>query len=216
MISPEKHDALQAGWVRLAGKYGVSPADAYPVFDRLVAAHSEPHRHYHTLEHVAEVLRVAGRLVDASHNSDAIQLAVWFHDSVYDPKAKDNEARSADLMAEALAPFSLPADLISHVGEMIRATAHSGDSPADADTAVLLDADLAILSADEWRYVRYAAAVRQEYAWVDEAAYRAGRTAVLQSFLNRPRLYHTARFHEMGDGPARRNMAAEMERLKTV
>ena len=213
MISPEKHDALQAGWVRLMDRYGISPADAYPVFDRLAAAHSEPARHYHTLEHVAEMLRVAGRLMEPANDGDAIQLAVWFHDAVYDPKAKDNEARSAELMSDALAPLSLPAELIQHVADMIRATAHTGDSPADADTAVLLDADLAILAADEWRYLKYAEAIRKEYAWVDDAAYRTGRAAVLQAFLDRPRIYRTARFHDMGEEPARRNMAAEMERL---
>ncbi len=223
MISPEKHDALQAGWARLMDRYGISPADAYPVFDRLAAAHSEPARHYHTLEHVAEMLRVAGRLLEPANDGDAIQLAVWFHDAVYDPAAKDNEARSAVLMADALAPLSLPADLIRHVTEMIRATNHlpplarggrgGSDSPADADTAVLLDADLAILAADEWRYLKYAEAIRKEYAWVDDAAYRTGRAAVLQAFLSRPRIYSTARFHDMGDGPARRNLAAEMGRL---
>ncbi len=232
MISPEKHDALQAGWVRLMDKYGISPADAYPVFDRLAAAHSEPARHYHTLEHVAEMLRVAGRLLEPANDGDAIQLAVWFHDAVHDPRAKDNEARSAELMMDALAPFSLPAGLIQHVAEMILATDHlpplaatnhlpplarggrgGADLIAAADTAVLLDADLAILAADEWRYLKYAEAIRNEYAWVDDAAYRTGRAAVLQAFLDRPRIYRTARFHDMGDGPARRNMAAEIGRL---
>lgn len=212
MISPEKLEALQTGWVRLLGRFSVSPADAYPVFDRLVAAHSEPHRHYHTLEHVAEMLKVVGRLAEASNDSEAIQLAVWFHDSMYDPRARDNEARSADLMAGALAPFSLPEGMIPHVRDMILATAHAGDA-SDADTRVLLDADLAILASDEWRYVKYAEAIRREYGWVEETAYRTGRTAVLKAFLSRERIYRTERFHAVGEEAARRNLTAEIERL---
>lgn len=213
MISPERIEALQTGWVRFMAGFAVSPADAYPVFDMLVAAHTEPHRHYHTLTHVAEMLRVVGRLADGARDVEAIQLAVWFHDSVYDPKAKDNEARSADLMAASLVPFNLRAGLIDSVRELILATAHTSVASTDADTMILLDADLAILSADEWRYVRYADAIRQEYSWVDDEAYRAGRTAVLKSFLNREKIYQTERFHSLGEEPARRNLNWEIDRL---
>lgn len=214
MISPERLDALQQQWVRLLAGYGVAPVDAYPTFDRLAAAHSEPHRHYHTLEHVAEVLRVAGRLPTADPR--AVQLAVWFHDAVYDPRAKDNEDRSAALVSEWLNPLGVPADVLARVAEMVRATAHlSGETaPADADTAALLDADLAILAAAEVRYRRYAADVRKEYAWVPDDAYRVGRAAVLEAFLARPRLYRTAVMHEEGDARARENMRTELDALR--
>ncbi|WP_040888854.1 HD domain-containing protein [Zavarzinella formosa] len=215
MISPEKLEALQTGWVRFVARFSVSPVEAYPVFDRLVAAHSEPWRHYHTLEHIAEMLKVVGRLADSSNDLDAIQLAVWFHDSVYDPKAKDNEARSADLMVEALSPYLLREGLIPHIRDMILATAHTGNASTDPDTMVLLDADLGILASDEWRYLKYAEAIRREYDWVPDDAYRAGRTAVLQAFLNRERIYQTERFHAVAEEPARRNLAAEIERLAT-
>src|SRR4051794_22476684 len=99
MISPERVEALQAGWVPLVGQYGVIPDAAYPVFDRLVAAYSEPHRHYHNLEHIAEMLRVVDRLSKFAADPDAVRLAVWFHDAVYDPRAKDNEKLSAILAA---------------------------------------------------------------------------------------------------------------------
>lgn len=213
MISPERAEALQTGWVRLLGGYGVGPADAYPVFDALIADHSQPHRHYHTLTHIGEMLRVAGRLADVSNDPAAVQLAVWFHDCVCDPRAKNNEERSAERMAGLLAPLNLPAELIDRVARMIRATAHTGDPADDPDTLVLLDADLSILSAEEWRYVRYADAIRLEYDWVDDEAYRAGRTAVLQAFLSRPQIYRTERFRSLGEEPARRNLAWEIARL---
>jgi predicted metal-dependent HD superfamily phosphohydrolase len=213
MLSPERIDLLQRQWVRLLGEYGVAPGDAYPVFDRLTAAYAEPHRHYHTLEHVAEMLRVAARL--PASDPKAVQLAVWFHDAVYDPTATDNESRSAVLAADWLGPLGVPTGVIGRVGELVTATAHFGPRlPNDADTAALLDADLAVLGASEGRYRRYAADVRKEYAHVPDDAFRRGRVAVLEAFLARPRIYLTDAMHLEGEGLARQNLLAELARLR--
>src|SRR5439155_22696514 len=133
VTSPERLDLVQAGWVRLLAGWSVSPADAYPVFDRLVAAYAEPHRCYHTLEHLSEVFKVAGKLADVATDPAAVQLAIWFHDGVYDPRAKDNEERSAALADELLRPLGVPDDVLRHVAAMIRATAHTATGDVDAD-----------------------------------------------------------------------------------
>lgn len=213
MISPERHDQFQRQWAHLLGTFGVSPHDAYPVFDQLVAAYTESHRHYHTLEHLGEMFRVIARLPVVDDRT--VQLAVWFHDVVYDPRAKDNEARSADRVAEWLAPLGTPPAVLSRVAELIRATAHlTAETSSDPDTVALLDADLAILAAAEHRYHRYAADIRREYAWVPEDAYRTGRIAVLESFLARPRLFHTEFLFTEGEAAARRNLTSEVSRLR--
>jgi predicted metal-dependent HD superfamily phosphohydrolase len=147
---------------------------------------------------------------------NALHLAVWFHDAVYDSRAKDNERRSGELAVDLLGPIGVPAATIERVVQMIWATAHTSDGPpALRDTHVLLDADLAILGAAEERYARYAADIRKEYAWVPEADYRAGRSAVLTKFLALPRIYHTQILYEEGDARARANMRAELARLQT-
>ena len=211
MVSPERLDALQGGFARLLGTFGVAPADAYPPFDRLAAAHAEPHRHYHTFEHVAEVLRVAGRLT----TSPAVALAAWFHDAVYDPTRHDNEGRSAELATRELTAVGVDSATVAAVARLVRATAHLGDAapPADADARALLDADLAILGAAPARYERYARDIRREYAHVGDGDYARGRVAVLERFLARPWLYFDARMVLEGDGPARANLAAERDRL---
>ncbi len=211
-LSPERLDALQASWVRLLANYSIAPADAYPIFDRLVAAHSEPQRAYHTLEHIAETLRVAGRLSDFANDPRAVQLALWFHDAIYDPTRSDNEASSAELARAWLVPVGVPNAILDRVAELILATAHAEFAEPGADTAVILDADLAILSAEPSRYARYAADVRREYSWVDDAAFRAGRGKVLRSFLDRPRIYRTSRMYEVAEPAARANLAAELAR----
>src|SRR4051794_6636156 len=124
MISPERLDLMQASWVQLLARWSASPAEAYPVFDRLVAAHSEPHRFYHTPEHLNEMVKVAGTLADAAPDPVAVQLAIWFHDSVYDPWATNNEERSAAVPLDLLRPLGVPDETLAHVTAMIRATAH--------------------------------------------------------------------------------------------
>ncbi|HEY2785153.1 MAG TPA: hypothetical protein VGJ05_09280 [Fimbriiglobus sp.] len=102
------------------------------------------------------------------------------------------------------------------VADMILATAHRGsvEAPIDPDIAVLLDADTAILAAEEKRYSRYAADIRKEFAWVPEEAYRKDRTEVLKSFLARPRIFHTPIMFEEGEDSARQNLRGEIERLE--
>lgn len=213
MISPERLQLFENSWLKLVDRWQVAPIDAFPVYDRLVEAYSGPERHYHNLEHLAEMFRVASRLPDRADDPAAIQLAIWFHDAVYDPRSKENELRSAEWGREALREFKLPAETIRHIEAMILATAKH--LPAvDGDTQVLLDADLAILGADPKRYDRYAQDIRKEYAWVDDTTYREGRAAVLEAFLKREAIYQTERMREMGEMPARENLRRELDALR--
>ena len=131
-ISCERLEAMQQSWVRLLGRIGISPSDAYPPFDDLVVRYQEPQRHYHDLEHVAEVLKVVGKLADLATDLDAICLAAWYHDAVYDPRAKDNEEQSSSLMRTALAGLAVPAEVIDRAASMIRATMHTGKNTGTA------------------------------------------------------------------------------------
>ena len=218
MVSPERLESMQKGWVRALERYRVAPADAYPAFDVLVAAYSAPERHYHNLEHLAEMFRVTDRLSAEVEQPDALHLAVWFHDAVYDSRAKDNERRSGELAVDLLGPIGVPSSAIERIVSMIWATAHTADGtpPALRDARALLDADLAILGASPERYERYAADIRKEYAWVPEADYRAGRAKVLERFLAAPRIYHTQLLFEEGEHRARENLRAEIAKLRAT
>lgn len=213
MISPERLDILQTQWVRFLGGLGVEPAAAYPVFDKLVSAYTEPGRHYHNLEHVVEMLKVAGRLAKHCENPTAVQFAVWFHDAVYDATRGDNEARSAELARDELRSMGIESKTIEKVETLIRLTDHR-ESSTDPDADVLLDADLAVLGAGEARYRRYADAIRREYAHVPDAAYRAGRATVLEKFLARPRIFRTDALFLEAEAAARTNLANEIAALR--
>ncbi|MGL6076827.1 MAG: HD domain-containing protein [Fimbriiglobus sp.] len=213
MISPEKQDALQKSFLRLLEPFGATPTAIYAIFDDLCTRHEEPHRHYHTLEHLAEMFRVAGRLAADADDFIAVQLAIWFHDAIYDPTRTDNEAESADLAFIKLAPLGIHLKTLDHVANLILVTDHKTQTPLNRDSQVLLDADLAILGAAPVRYDRYAADIRKEYAHVAQADYKAGRAKVLQSFLSRPQLYLSARMQAEGETLARENLQRELSLL---
>ena len=82
--------------------------------------------------------------------------------------------------------------------------------PNDADLGIFLDADLAILGTSPTEYQAYARSIRQEYRWVADADYRAGRTQVLASFLQRDRLYFTDLLFNELESIARFNIQQEI------
>jgi predicted metal-dependent HD superfamily phosphohydrolase len=108
----------------------------------------------------------------------------------------------------------LHADIhISAIRSLIMATCHNAPDLAD-DAALIADIDLAILAADPMPYRAYAAAIRAEYSFVPEIAFRPGRAAILQGLLNRPRLYFNPAAHARFDAAARKNLAAEIAALQ--
>jgi predicted metal-dependent HD superfamily phosphohydrolase len=187
------------------------PADAgAATFDALVKAYADPGRYYHNLDHLAAVLTE----LDAPGEElrPLVELAVWFHDAVYDPRASDNEERSARWAESACTAWGLPS--AEEVGRLIRATRTHEAAQDDVNAQLLLDADLAILGADEAAYDAYAAGIRKEYAWVPEEDYRKGRTRVLEGFLRRDRIFRRERAYGEYESRARRNLAREIVLLK--
>lgn len=176
----------------------------------LVAAYAEPHRAYHTLQHLSECFAHRDACPIAPEDPAALELALWFHDAIYDTKRDDNEVRSAEWARRALA--DLPVDRLDRLEQLILVTRHAAD-PTTPDQELLLDIDLSILGADAARFEEYEAQVRSEYAWVPEAAYRDARGRILRGFLARPVLFHTADFSQRFEAQARINLRRSLDRL---
>ena len=177
------------------------------VFDDLVGRHRQAHRRYHGLRHVVWVLRHTRRLeaelVEGRTHSDGYDAAVvtaagCFHDAVYDPRASDNEERSARLAETHLASLGWPSDRCAFVAQLVRATAGHLADPEGAGRAapleerILLDADLAVLGAEPAAYAAYVNGVRSEYAHLSAVEWASGRSLVVESLLARSSLYATA------------------------
>lgn len=195
--------------------WGAPPEVISQAGDALLACYAEPHRRYHTLEHLGEVLAMVGDLVDLAREPAAVELAAWFHDVIYDPRAAPgvNEDASARSAAEVLSAVGVSEAVIAHVRRLISITASHSVERGDIDAAVLSDADLWILGAPRTRYGRYVQDVRAEYGWLTDAAWVEGRSAVVAGFLDRPRLFATDRAHFALTAGARGNMAWELSTL---
>jgi predicted metal-dependent HD superfamily phosphohydrolase len=182
---------------------GADPARADDVARDLIARWSEPHRRYHTLDHLRFMLSIA-----ADADPDVL-LACWFHDAIYDPRRPDNEQASAALAVSALTGLGVPS---TEVARLVLLTATHDPGPDDQNGLLLCDADLAILATSPAEYARYAVAVRDEYAHVHDDAFRIGRSAVLRKLLDIPAIYRLKR-HQGWEKPARVNMHNEMSVL---
>lgn len=175
--------------------------DAAAVHARLMEAWQEPPRAYHALQHLVECLEWLDRVQEEVKmpNRDAVELALWFHDAVYDPRAADNEERSAEMACECL-----DAALANEVRRLILVTrTHRAECE---DELWMVDIDLAILGAERSRFDAYERQIRTEYAWVPEAMYREKRAKILRGFLEREKLFQTAFFRERLEERARENL----------
>jgi predicted metal-dependent HD superfamily phosphohydrolase len=179
---------------------------------------AEPHRHYHDGAHLAAVLSIVHRNAAGAADPDAVRLAAWCHDAVYDPRAAGdaNERASAALAADLLTGLGVPAPVVAEVRRLVLLTAGHAPGPGDSNGALLCDADLAILAADPADYDGYAAAIRREYAHVPDDAYRAGRAAVLRGLLDLPALYRLPALRAAWEAPARQNLNRELARLSSA
>ena len=208
--------ALLGRWTALLERVAApgSPQPA-PFGDELLRRWSEPQRRYHTLTHLAAVLDAVDQLAEAADGDpDAVRLGAWFHDAVYAPDRSENEERSARLAERVLPEAGVPAALVAETARLVRLTTSHDPAPGDRNGELLCDADLAVLGGSAPAYAAYAAAVREEYAFVPEPDFRAGRAAILEQLLALPTLFRTTAARERYEATARHNLNSELTTLR--
>ncbi|HYN31078.1 MAG TPA: hypothetical protein VES40_00520 [Ilumatobacteraceae bacterium] len=206
MATPQPE--LELAWHRYIG-------DDRRLLDGLLARHREKQRRYHTATHVARVIRHIEELaaVEPVDHRDEVIAAAFYHDAVYEPTHPANERASARLALRDLTTLGWSNERAERVAAMIEATAHGDSGPSIGDTAILLDADLAILGSDRAAYSDYVASVRAEFRRVDDNEWRTGRASVLEGFLDRTTIYSTPTARALWEQQARTNLAAELAEL---
>lgn len=199
----------QALWRRFGRQDG--PAADHQLAALLTSWQSAP-RAYHTLSHLQDCLWQVDLHAAQLQQPDAVALALFYHDAVYDPQRQDNEPQSAQWLWRDWQDH-LPTDTLQRLQGWILATATHDPAALDDDGLRLLDIDLSILARDPDTYAHYARQIRQEYAFVPEPDYRRGRAQVLQRFLQRERLYHSDLASPHWEGQARQNLQQELRGL---
>lgn len=178
----------------------------------LLTRYAEPHRAYHTQQHLAECLTLFDEVRHLAERPAEIEVALWFHDAIYDVHRHDNEVRSADWARDALLDAGAVVDAADRVEALVLATRHSA-APATPDEQLLVDIDLAILGAAPARFAEYEAQIRVEYAHVPPAVFNEKRGAILAGFLVRPLLYGTPALGARFEATARANLQAAITSL---
>lgn len=198
---------LEKSWFELHQHYHFS--EPLKIFNKLIAAYNEKQRAYHTLQHLYECLVLLDSIRPDLNDAHAVVLALWFHDAVYDPQAKDNELKSAELFEQYLAQ-DLSIDIVQKIKRWIVAT-QKHEATDELDLQFLLDIDLAILAASPERFEEYEQQIQQEYAWVEPEIYSIKRKEVLAHFYQAEPLYQTEYFQQNFEQRAKQNLKVTLK-----
>lgn len=201
-------------WLRSWAELGV-PASAklQGLFTDLISRYAEPHRYYHTRQHLEECFEKWSELRGQAHHPAEVEMALWYHDAVYDTHSDTNEQNSAELAGNTALSLGVDAASVQRIHDLILDTRHA-TIPVDQDARLIVDTDLAILGAEPARFVEYEGQIRSEYAWVTYKIYRERRADVLQGFLARPYIFSTDLFRRRYELRARANIRSALEALK--
>lgn len=180
---------------------------------KVIEAYGSPGRYYHTLQHLAEMTELLCEFRAQLPNFTSAICACLWHDIVYDATRADNEEQSCARWLDDADRMALRPAKKERVAQLILATQKHQPADGGSDMAIFLDADLAVLGSEKHRYEQYLNAIRYEYAHVPEPEYRAGRTAVLKKFLDRPQIYFSAALRERFEARARGHLTAEIAAL---
>ena len=204
-----KHQ-FESYWQQFSNHLMLADAHSKALLRLLLDAYSEPQRHYHTIQHIVECLAFFHQIKNQLNDPIAVELAIWFHDAIYDPQAIDNEEKSAELIEQYCSQLFEKAQL-QKVYEWIIAT--KKHSPAtDQDLNYLLDIDLAILGSSKRRFAEYEQQIQQEYSWVDADLYRVKRAEVLNYFFEMKPLYQTEYFRDLLEEQAKNNLTSSLRK----
>lgn len=203
-------DEYAPRWRRMWQDLRLTPP---PVLEDVIAAYADPSRHYHSIEHLADCLGCFDEVRGMAERPGEVELAIWFHDAIYDSAGHDNEALSAEWARQVILDAGGSEEMAGRVGALIRATDHRAP-PGSGDAGLLCDIDLSILGAPHDRFERYERQVRAEYGWVPDRQYREGRAAILRRFLARPRVYATDVFSRRFEDQTKDNLIRSLARLE--
>lgn len=203
---------LQAAWTELISRHTTDPG-ASGVGQRLLDAWAQPHRTYHSVAHLRDVLGRVEELVAHAEDPDAVRLAAWYHDAVYAGRP-DDEERSAQRAEYELAALGVAPQTVDEVARLIRMTVSHDPARGDRNSEVLSDADLSALALPAEDYRRNTAAIRAEYAHIPDDVFAKGRAQVLVALLEQPAVFRTEEGRRRWEAAARENMLAELAALR--
>ena len=189
--------------------------DSTAIHRQLVTGYGEPQRHYHTLAHIAHCLTQFDLCKSLARNPDALELAVWFHDVIFEPGRSDNEAQSARLYQDLSAGIH-DKETRQPVDRLIMATLHDGSSLGDADASYMVDIDLSSFGLDWDAFLLDSQNLREENPHLSDTEYYRKLHIFHSSLLARPRFFLSDFFFQRYEQQARTNVSRYLEQVRKL
>ncbi|OHD17808.1 MAG: hypothetical protein A2086_12635 [Spirochaetes bacterium GWD1_27_9] len=196
-------------WYVILEKYNISDEKIKAIIFNLKLKYTEIHRYYHNLSHINSFFNIIFKYKSKITDFESMFYACCFHDIIYDPKANDNEEKSALFATDLLKNLNIPQKIIDNTISLILSTKTHKPQNDNFDTKIFLDADLSIFSSNLIKYIFYSKSIKKEYSFVENKKYKEGRKKVLQTFLEKNKIYYTEEFYKK-EKTARRNINFEI------
>ena len=206
-------DILKEYWNSILRNYTNDTLYTNELFSNLINHYAEDSRYYHNTTHIQNMLDLSLEYSSQLKDIEVVQLAIFYHDIIYNSLSKNNETDSAALAVQQLSKTSLPTEKIKLVEQFILSTQKHVPLLDHTDLHYFLDFDLAILGAERSLYIDYANNIRKEYKWVPSFLYKKNRAKVLQHFSERECIYFTEDFRNKFEAIARKNIRFEMDEV---
>ncbi len=179
-------------------------------FQQLTSSYSEPHRYYHTLDHIEHCLSLFDKISSKLQNPEALELAIWYHDVVYRPGAENNEQLSADQFMQTT-KSRFHDSLRDTVYQHIMATLHLDSKMSHADTKYMVDIDLSSFGLPWPEFVRDSDNLRREMAYLSDDEYYQRQSTFQQALIDRPRFFKSDYFYQNYEAQAAKNLSDYQE-----
>ncbi len=183
-----------------------APNKGLQIYQMLIDAYNEKQRVYHTQQHIEDCLTLFDEIKSYLQNADSVELAIWFHDVIYQINSRDNEELSADLFMN-ISEGALQAATRHQVYQHIIATLHNGSEMLEHDTRYMVDIDLSSFGLPWDRFIQNSREVRQEMSHIPDEEFYPRQCAFQQSLLKHGRFYQTDYFFKNYEQSALNNIA---------
>lgn len=200
-------------YAKLPRTRNARPGAEIDLSKELAGLYSQEHRHYHTLQHIDECLREFVEVSNYCENVIAVEMALWYHDIVYEPSSTVNERMSANKAVFDCIRLGVEYSFQTLVVDLVLATRHVMEVSGDA--AIVADIDLSILGRPWNRFSEYEQQIQEEYANVPIKDFIVGRSQLLDGLMRRTRIYQTDVFRDKYEKTARGNIARALIKLRS-
>jgi len=201
--------SFKKAWTKIGG------TNSETVFELLIEQHQKPKRKYHNITHVSYMLQGFKNACSKIPYNETIEIAIWFHDAIYDPLKEDNEEQSAELAYNQCILNNIEEKIANNIKQLIMATKHGLIKPKNTEEKIIADLDLAVLGLDFQTFKKYGKAIKEEFTIINEKEYNKIQLKMLNDFLKQKELFHTEYFKNKYEKQARQNLKQAIEETIT-